>query len=165
MNFAYLIKQPWFQILVGIVLVLALLAGVYYYGKAAGRAVAASEFNTRQADLLKKSQDALALADAAARKAEESEAYAAQLKSIIAGDRKTAAQNEARSTAVYDQSLKEINDTYAQNKNAIASMSDCDRCRDLCERTNKLASYGPEFSSYHCDPSADCQFACNTGNP
>lgn len=165
MTFKVLIKQPWFQILVGLFVVLGLVLGIYYYGKSKGRGEASTAFQQRQADLLKKSQDAVTAADVSAKKALESEIYAEQLKKVIAGDRKTATDKEAQVTEVYQKSIEEINAKYEKDKNSIASMSDCDRCRDLCERTNQLAKYGPEFASYHCDPATECSATCSASNP
>lgn len=166
MTFSNLIKQPWFQALVALALLVLVLVGAYYYGKSAGRGDKATEFDKRQAELLKKSQDSLALADAAARRAEESEFYAAKLKEIIASDRKNAAETEARVTAVYQNSIKEINEKYETDKTSIlGDMPACDRCRDLCRRANELAAYGPEFASYKCNPATECAAACDSRDP
>lgn len=160
------LKQPWAWILIGVIALLLLITVVYFYGKSAGRAAASTAFDQKQAALLKQSQDALSLADASQKKAIESEAYAAELKKAITLDRATAAQKEQAASDVYKKSTQEINTKYEQDKNSInADVSACDRCSDLCRRTNALAQYGPEFASYHCDPATDCAASCTTGSP
>lgn len=167
MTFSMLIKQPWFQILVGVVLVIILGISIYYWGKSNGRSAAATEFDNRQSELLKKSQDAVARADQAAARALNAETYAEKLKEQIGKDRQTALRNEERISEVYRQEEEAISQKYDQKKNEILSddVSACDRCHDLCRSTNALAAYGPEFANYKCDAATDCALACTTRDP
>lgn len=166
MTFSTLIKQPWFQILIGIVVVIALILGIFYYGKSKGRAETSTAFQTQQATLLKKAQDALATADKYKALAESDEAYADKLKTVADQQSAAAATHEAQITQVYTQEQQELKTKYANDTTLIHSdMSNCDRCRDLCQRSNALTAYGPEFASAKCDTNTDCADSCNTGDP
>ena len=166
MTFSVLIKQPWFQALLGILIFTSLIIGVYFYGKSHGRSQAGTEFDKRQETLLKQSQAAIQKADQYKAIADSNELYAEQLRKVAAAASDKARENETRITGIYNIEQKEIKDKYEVDKNYIASdLSLCDRCRDLCERSNKLTTYGPEFASAKCDASVDCASACSTGNP
>jgi hypothetical protein len=161
-----LVKQPWFWILIGIVLLIGLIFGVYFYGKSQGRGQRATEFDKTQAELLKKAQEAMVRADEWKDKAENNEAYAESLKQQIGKDRETAVRNERGITEAYLREQQEINQKYEDAKKVINSeLNDCDRCTDLCRRSNELyARYGEDFASAKCDPAQQCQLACNPGH-
>ena len=159
-------KQRWFQILVGIVLILGLLSGIYFWGKSAGRSSAETKFDQRQADLLKKSQEAEIRANMWKAKADSSEFYASKLKDELALNRKNAALNQKIYEEAYLEEKKEIDKKYEDDKSFIASdLTVCQRCRDLCERSNQLTAYGPEFASAQCDAASQCADACAADNP
>src|SRR5690606_24483146 len=120
-TFSVLIKQPWFQILAGVIVVIAILVGIYYAGKRAGRAAQATEFDQAQAELLKKSQEAMVAANEWKDRAENAEMYADKLKVEIGRDRATALANEERISKIYDDQTKEITQNYDAAKKVINS--------------------------------------------
>lgn len=156
-----LIKQPWFQILAGAVFVIALGAGIYFYGKSAGRAESRTEFDVKQESLMKKSQEAEIRADKWKATGEAALEYVNRINAELADDRKVAAATEKRIEEDYLDRQQEIEKTYENNKSAVAGpMSACDRCRDLCIRANRTASLSPELAGLRCDGSVQCRDAC-----
>lgn len=155
------LKQPWVQALIAIAVLLLIVVGAYYYGKSAGRAATSKEFEMRQAELLRKSQEALLLADKHSKRADELEVYALKLKDTIELDRKSAEKKELQLTNTYDSSMSELQRRYEDEKSSIlnSNVSDCDRCRDVCRRAEELAKYGAEFASLACTPES-CGDAC-----
>lgn len=164
MTFSVLIKQPWFQILAAVVVVILIGTGIYFYGKSAGRAEARTEFDVQQESLLKKSQEAELRADKWQAQGEAAVLYAERLKAELADDRKVATATEKRIEEDYLDRQQEIEAKYEQNKTALASMSSCDLCRDLCRRSNALVALGPEFAGAACDESKQCAGACADPN-
>ena len=155
-----LLSQRWFQVVLAIVLIIGVLVGVYFWGKSNGRTAAATEFDKRQAELLKKSQEADARADMWKAKAESSEFYASKLSEDLLKDRKTAALNQKIYEQAYNEEQQEITKKYEADKNYINSdLPACVRCNDLCRRAEELAKYGPEFANAKCNPSS-CADAC-----
>lgn len=160
MSVKYYIKQPWVQVLIAIVVLVALGFGIYFWGKSAGRRASQTEFDERQTELLKKSQEADARAEKFRAEAEAAELYAGQLKEELVGDRKVAAATEQRIEAEHLERQREINDKYEKDKTFIASdLTNCVRCNDLCERANRIAALGPEFERYRCNADS-CTAAC-----
>lgn len=162
MTFAGLIKQPWFQGLMSLIILIAVIVSVYYLGKASGRGARETEFDRTQQALIKTAEDAVLKADTWKNKAEAAELYAERLRLEIGKDRATALKNEEKISQVYRQQNEEITKNYESAKNyATSDLSECDRCRDLCTRSNRLSTYGPEFAGTSCDPIIQCRFACN----
>jgi pyruvate/2-oxoglutarate dehydrogenase complex dihydrolipoamide acyltransferase (E2) component len=156
------VKQPWFWVLAGIGAVILLVVVVYFYGKASGRGERATEFDNRQAELLKKSQEADARADKAEAMAEANEVLAEKLKGELLSDRRNAEANAKRIEEEHSRVMAGINKNYEDATNYINSdLTNCERCRDLCARANALAErYGPEFAMARCDGSVKCAEAC-----
>lgn len=162
MTLAALIRQPWFQALLGILIFIGIIVGVYYYGKSSGRAQQQTEFDLRQSEFLKKAQESIIKANEWKDKAENAEIYAEKLKAEIGRDRQTALANESKISDAYEIQQKEIQRKYEQATDLISSdLSACERCLDLCRRSNQLTAYGPEFADAKCDAAAQCRFACD----
>lgn len=159
-------SERWFQILIGFLLVVGLLFGIYFWGKSNGRSSAQSKFDKRQEELLKKSQEADSRADMWKAKADSSEFYASKLSEEIALNRKNASLNQKIYEEAYLEEKKEIDKKYEDAKSFIASdLTVCERCRDLCQRSNQLTAYGPEFADAKCDAASQCADACGTDHP
>lgn len=157
------LKQPWFWILAGVVAIVIGGVVLYYVGKSAGRAEHRTEFDKKQEELVKKAQESELRAQRAQVLAEESEKAAADLKEGIRKDRGHAAEVEQRVEADHASKVQEINQWYEEDKKFINSdLSTCDRCRDLCGRSNWLAdTYGKDFASARCDVNVSCADACS----
>ncbi len=162
MTFSYLIKQPWFQGLLAFIVAVSLGIGIYYWGKSAGRAANQTEFDLRQEKLLKQSQDAIALAEKYKSQADIDRALADKLRDERVALTKDAQQHQNKIVAEQQQKMEELNQNYEQTKNSInADASACDRCRDLCERTNRFADANPELAITRCN-TADCAATCGS---
>lgn len=156
-------KQSWY--LVGGAVILAALLGIsiYLIGVSRGKAQAGVDFNKRQADLLLKSQLAVAEADKQKQIADAATAYATQLQTLAQQSTDKARATEARITKIYEEEQKQIRGAYEKDIDSINSgMSDCARCRDLCQRSNALTAYGPEFKSAACNADTACAAICST---
>lgn len=160
MNWKLLIKQPWFQAVAAIVIILILGTAIYFWGKSNGRAETRTEFDVRQEKLLKQAQDATALAEKYKGQADIDKALADKLRDERVALTKDAQQNQQKIIAEQQTKTEELNQTYEKDKNFIDSNLDaCDRCRDLCERTNRFADANPELGIAHCN-AADCESSC-----
>ncbi len=156
-------KQPWFQAIAGLSLLLLVGFSVYLIGVSKGKAQAGVEFSKRQAELLEKSQAAMAEAEKSKQLADASVAYAEQLKVLATQSGDRARATEARISKIYEEEQREIKGKYEKDINEIrGNMSDCARCRDLCQRSNALTAYGPEFRAAACNADTACAAICNT---
>lgn len=158
-------KQPWFQVLIAVILLTVVGFSVYYIGVTKGRAQAGVDFNQRQADLLLKSQIAVAEANKQKQIADSAVAYAGQLKVLAEQSTEKARATEDRITKIYEEEQNDLKKNYQKELDEIrAPKSTCAQCRDLCRRSNALTAYGPEFASAQCDATVQCADVC-AGNP
>lgn len=157
-------KQPWFQAAAALVVILLGGITIYLVGVSRGKAQAGVDFNKRQAELLLKAQVAVAEADKQKKAADAAVTYAAQLQILAQQSTDKARATEARITKVYEEEQKQIRGAYEKDIDSINSdMSDCARCRDLCQRSNALTAYGPEFRAAACNADTACRDVCSTG--
>lgn len=161
-----LYKQPWFQIAAALVVILLGAVTIYLVGVSRGKAQAGVDFNKRQAGLMLKAQVAVAEADKQKKVADAAVSYAGQLQVLAQQSTDKAQATEARITKIYEEEQKQIRGAYEKDIDSINSgMSDCARCRDLCQRSNALTGYGPEFRAAACDSNTACAALCNTDTP
>lgn len=162
MTFRNLIKQPWFQVLAGGIILISIILGFYYYAKSQGRKEEKEARAKVVTESLKTAQDALVKAETAKKEAEALEELNGKLKEISLDSKVKHEQREAQLSAVNQQEREEIQNEYQKNKDTInRDMSDCDRCRDICSRSNALAAaYGPDFAEFACDANTQCSLAC-----
>jgi K+-sensing histidine kinase KdpD len=117
-----------------------------------------ARYNRKEAARMKQVQDALALAEAANRRAEAKEAQAELLKEQNEAKAKTTTADKARL-----ESEAQIRNAYQHDQDAINSdMSSCDRCRDICSRLDALAVSNPALAKYKCAANS-CDDECAAG--
>ena len=115
-------KQPWFQAVVVILVVITGGFSFYLLGVSRGKAQAGVDFNKRQADLLLKSQLAVAEADKQNQTADAAIAYAAQLQTLAQQSSNKAQATEARITKIYEEEQKQIRGAYEKDIDSIINI-------------------------------------------
>lgn len=143
-------------IVIGAIILVFVLAG--WGGGMIGHSIGRARADRERAANLKKAQDALALAEAANRRAEAKEAQAALLEKQLAAKEKLTEEKQRQLETEQELTDEKIKTDYANDKARIDSMSDeCERCKDTCARLERLSVSNPALG--HCEPNA-CVDAC-----
>jgi K+-sensing histidine kinase KdpD len=122
-----------------------------------------ARYNRKEAARMKQVQDALALAEAANRRAEAKEAQAELLKEQNEAKAKTTTADKARLESEAQAHDEQIRNAYQHDQDAINSdMSSCDCCRDICSRLDALAVSNPALAKYKCAANS-CDDECAAG--
>lgn len=155
----WILKNKWFQIIAGVLILLATLYGLFRYVKHLGRAERDAE---RAAIFVEKDKKIAKLEVESKLHEKRAEAFEASSEKWQEALKKSKALSEANMAKIERDSelrLKIIEENYEKEIGNINNLDACGLCNEQCRRADERAKKDKDFEKYRCEPK-ECDTVC-----